>query len=208
MGNLSDVDFEGAAPLRDGYQAIPPGWYQLYMESSEVKDTSNNKGKMIACVFAVGTGEHEGAKIYCNFNFWNENQKTVDIAKSQWTAICEAAIGMPKVLSGDSSGLYNKTFMAKIDNVPGGSKVNGVWVEDPLKRKNEIVFNKGTIMGTREYYANNQPGAAATPTPQAASASTAQAAPAAGQATQAPAAANPAPTPVTPGVGKKPWDKR
>lgn len=201
MANLSDVNMDDAGELKAGFEAIPPGWYQLYMESSEVKDTNDGKGKYLACVFAVGLGDHEGAKIFCNFNFWNESEKAVNISKASWRVIVEAATGMPKLLSNDSATLHNKTFMAEISNVPGGSKVNGVWVEDPSKRKNEIVFRKGSIMGTKEYYATQKstPAAGAAAAPQTATgpAPAAQTAPA--------AAATP---PVTPGVGKKPWDKR
>lgn len=194
MNDLANVDFDnGVEPLRDGYKAIPPGIYQLYLESREMKETSGGKGGMIACKFKVGMGEHEGATIYCNFNFWNDNEKTVNIAKSQWSAIVQAATGMPKLLSGDSSGLLNKTFMAEIINVPAQKKINNEWVDDPDgKRKNEIVFNSGSIMSCNDYHAAKKTAPVAV-----------QAAPAAAATTPAPAAA-----PVTPGVGKKPWDKR
>lgn len=188
MADMRDVDMSDAGELSEGRKAIPPGDYQVYMEESERKTTSKGDGEMLACTFVVMGGEYEGAKIFHNFNFWNQNKQAVDISKASWRALCEATLGQPNALNNDSTSLHNKPFWAKIDNVAGRSKnAEGVYVEDPNKRVNELVFRKGTIRMI------------------GAQAPAAQAAP---QAAAAPAAAAPAASkPVTPGVGKAPWKK-
>jgi hypothetical protein len=182
-GNLYDVDTSEASPLSEGFKAVPPGMYELFMESSDKKTTNDGEGEYLACVFVVGRGEHEGAKIFCNFNFWNKNQKAVDIAKSSWRALCEVTLGQPNAINNDSASLHNKLFVAEISNKPAYNKETGK-NDHPTYRSNEIVFRKGTILSSKEYFAAQS------------------------QAKDEPKTEATVPTkPVKPGAGKPPWVK-
>lgn len=193
MVDMRDVDTSDAAGLSEGFKAVPPGFYPLYMESSEKKDTKDGKGAYLACIFKVATlDEYEGASIFCNFNFWNENQKAVEIAKSSWRAICEAALGQPTAINNESASLHNKLFVAEISNVPAYNK-DTKKNDHPTMRSNEIIFRKGTIVNSKEYFEQQK----AKPTPAAQPAAQGSEAP---TGTTAPA--------VTPGKGARPWDKK
>lgn len=181
MANLNDVDMTTAGELGEGFVAIPPGDYQVYMESSERKTTKNGDGEYLECAIIVATGPHEGAKVFSRLNLWNPSAQAVEIAKSQWRALCEATLGQPFALNNESSSLHNKMFIAEVANVPMNDK------NPNSKRTNELVFRKGKIRGM----GNNQK---LPPQPQNAPASQAAAQPVAS-------------APVQASVGKPPWKK-
>lgn len=137
MANLSQIDMSDAEELGTGFKAIPPGEYQVYIESSEFKTTKKGNGEYLECVLVVATGEYENSKVFVRLNLINENADAVRIAKSQLRALCEATVGQPFV--NDSSMLHNRVFMAFIDNVPMNK-------DDPnSKRSNEVKFSKGNV---------------------------------------------------------------
>jgi hypothetical protein len=150
MGNMSDLDMSDAEDLREGFKAVPPGDYQLYMESSERKTNKKETGEYLACVFVVAGGEYENSKIFCNFNLWNTNTEAVRIAKAQWRALCEAVLGQPNAINNDSASLHDNLFVAQVDNKPAYNKESGK--NDHLTlRTNELVFRKGTLMSIKQY---------------------------------------------------------
>lgn len=195
MADLTDVNMLDAEGLRDGFEPLPPGEYQLFMESSDRVSTKAGDGELLKCVFIVGMGPHEGKKIFSNFNLWNKSTEAVRIAKSQWAAICFAALGQPPEMVRDSSMLNSKLFYAEISNVPHHN--------DPTKRSNEIVFSKGKIRSLKEGPAGSQPIVGQQLAAQQQQAMSAEAAPQ--QAMQA-QQVNTA-TAVKPGNGKPPWAK-
>lgn len=195
MADLRDVDTSDAPELNEGFKAIPPGMYELYMESSERKTTSNGEGEYLACVFKVGRGDHENAKIFCNFNFWNKNPTAVEIAKSSWRAICEATLGQPNAINGESASLHNKLFVAEVENKPAYNKESKK-NDHPTNRTNEIVFRKGTILNSKQYFTSQQQAS------KPATASGGSQEPQGQQTASAPAA-----TTVKPGAGTAPWKK-
>ena len=147
-GNLLDIDTSDAQELSEGFVAIPPGEYPMYIESSDRKPTSNGAGEYLECTLIVASGEYEGAKIFARFNLWNQNQQAVDIAKSQWRALCEATLGQPNAINNDSGSLHNKMFMAQVANVPAYDKATKQ--DHPTRRTNEIVFRKGTVRSMQQ----------------------------------------------------------
>lgn len=181
MALLSNIDMTDAQELGEGFRIVPPGEYQVYMESSDFKDTKAGTGKYLECVLVVADGEYEGAKIFVRLNLINPNQQAVDIAKSQLRALCEAIVGQPFV--NDSAMLHSRPFFALIDNVAMNK-------DDPnSKRSNEVVFRKGTI---RSINSGAVPGLAAEPVQQKTTAPKVVATPA----------------PVTPASGLPPWKQK
>jgi hypothetical protein len=189
MAQLGDIDTSTAGELSEGFQAFPPGDYPLYLESSERKTTKKGDGEYLECVFVVADGEHKSKKVFHRFNLWNPNQTAVDIAKSQWRALCEVTVGQPNAPGNDSASLNYKIFWAAVNNVPMNK-------DDPnSKRSNEIVFRKGKLRAAGAGGGAPAPIASAPPPQQNTQAA------AVAQGTAAPA--------VVPGSGgRPPWAKK
>lgn len=153
MASLQGLDMSDAEGLREGFTAVPPGEYQIYLDTSDRVSTSTAPNEMLKCTFVIAAGEYQNRKLFCNFNLWNSNQDAVRIAKSQWAAICFAALGQPPETVRDSSQLNSRIFFAEVANVSGQSKNSAnKWVDDPEKpRRNEIVFNKDSIKSLNGY---------------------------------------------------------
>lgn len=137
MAELRNLDMNDAQELGEGFRIVPPGEYQLYIESSDIKNTKKGDGQYLELISVVVDEEYKGAKIFTRLNLWNNSQQAVDIAKSQLRALCEAIVGQPFV--NDSSMLHSRPFFALIDNVAMNK-------DDPnSKRSNELIFRKGSI---------------------------------------------------------------
>ena len=198
MSNLRDLDTSDAPELNEGFKVVPPGEYQLYMDSSERKATNDGQSEKLECVFVVAAGEYENSKIWCSFNLWNKSVDATNIAKAQWRAICEATVGQPDAPNKDSASLHNKIFFALVDNVAAYDKATGK--DHETKRKNEIVFRKGTIMSSKEWQAKQKAG-------QTAPAKTAETKTAEQPEQAQETKASPQPS-VTPGKGLPPWKNK
>jgi hypothetical protein len=136
MAQMQDVDTSNAEELNEGFTVFPPGEYILYMEASERKATNAGDGEYLSCTFTVAEGEFEGRKVFHMFNLWNKSQQATDIAKSQWKALCEAAVGQPNAPNGDSSSLHFKKFLGTVGVDPA---------KDNYAAKNKLIFRKGTV---------------------------------------------------------------
>lgn len=155
MASLSNIDMTDVQELGEGFRIVPPGEYQVYIEASEFKKTKKGDGEYLELVLVVADGDYEGAKIFVRLNLINPNQTTVDIAKSQLRALCEAIVNQPFV--NDSAMLHSRPFFALIDNV-------AMTKSDPnSKRSNEVIFRKGSI---RSLHSGAAPGVAAGPVTQ------------------------------------------
>lgn len=189
---LIDIDTSDAGELNEGFEPFAPGEYTIYLENSERKATKNADGEYLNCIFVVAEGENKDRKIFHMFNLWNKSQQAVEIAKSQFRALCEATVGQPNAPGNDSASLHFKPFIATIVLKPA---------EGNFKAKNEIAFRKGQIRPVGVYAGAGQPQAQPQQQP-------------AQQATVVPMVSTPqgaavAATPVAAGVGSRPaWAKR
>jgi hypothetical protein len=196
MGNLSDVNFSEASELGSGYKAFASGDYYLYMEASEIRQYGDEQ--KFECVFVIASGDEEGAKVREWFQLWTErldkNGNLIrNMEKAKVIALCEAILGQPYPINGESTSLHNKIFLAHIENIAQWNKELGK--PDPEKRTNRISFTKDSIRPNKPFVNNT-----AQPVMQTAS----QPAPATQPVVQH---AAPSPTPVKPGTGKAPWKK-
>lgn len=146
MASLTHIDMTNVTELGEGFRAIPPGEYQVYIEESGFEPTTDNrngknKNEYLKFMLVVCTGEYENSKIPVFLNLINESADSVIIAKSQLAAICEATYGQPFV--NDSSLLHNRPFFALIDNVPAYDKATKS--DHPTNRANKVIFKRGTI---------------------------------------------------------------
>jgi hypothetical protein len=188
MADLSDIDTTNAADLGDGFEPFPAGEYVLYLEESERKESTTGKGAFLNCTFIVKEGEFQGRKVFHRFLLWNPEPKNCERAKSEWRALCEAAINQPKAPDNDSTKLHYQPFVGTVKVVPP---------KDNYGAKNEMVFLKGKIKSLAEQ--GSRPVGVAAPQQQPAQ----QTAPATAGVTQtAPAAA------ATGGAARPAWAKR
>lgn len=143
MASLSGINMDDAKELGEGFRIIPPGEYQVIMENSEWRDTKSklantSQNEFLECRLLIVDGEYEGSTVICRLNLRNDNPTAVEIAKSQFRALCEATLGQPVPLNNDSASLHSRPFFVFIDNVP-------MTKDDPnSKRSNEVKFSKGS----------------------------------------------------------------
>lgn len=139
MASINDVNMADAGELQEGFKIAAPGEYTLYMEESGRNPTNANDGsELLYCKFIISGGEFDGVSVQHRFNLWNKSQQAVDIAKSEFRALCEACIGLPLVK--DSSELHYKKFTGTLTVESSVSKKDG-----KEYKNNRLVFRKGSI---------------------------------------------------------------
>ena len=69
---------------------IPAGWYNVMVDESDIKPTSDGAGARLAVRFNVIDGEFAGRKIYTGFNIRNANPVAQEIAFKQLSALAHA----------------------------------------------------------------------------------------------------------------------
>ena len=156
MGNLNDVDMSDAGELSEGFSVFPPGEYTLYLESSERKLTNDGEGEYLNCTFVVAEGEFKDRKIpFQMFNLWNKSQKTVEIAKQHWRALCEVTVGQSSAPGQDSASLHFKPFIGTVEVEPAVmTDTEPKTVKYPAK--NKLVFKKGKIRSVQGHVGAGQ----------------------------------------------------
>lgn len=94
------------------YAELPNGTYQLEIEASEVKPTSNGKGTILKVTNnVVAPEEYAGRKLFNNYNLENESAQAQEIGQKQFAALCRA-IGVDGV--DDSEELHFHTYTARV----------------------------------------------------------------------------------------------
>lgn len=103
--NANDVD-----PAAD-FEAIPAGKYLAIITESGMKSTKSGNGSYLELVFQVIDGEHKGRLLWARLNLDNPNSLTVQIARSELSAICRAVgVMQPK----DSVELHNLPLLVTV----------------------------------------------------------------------------------------------
>ncbi len=69
---------------------IPAGKYQAVITDSELKMTKSGTGSYLELTFEIISGEYEKRKLWARLNIRNNNQKAVEIAQRDLSAICHA----------------------------------------------------------------------------------------------------------------------
>jgi hypothetical protein len=126
-GNLSAFEFDASAvELASSFDPLPAGNYNVIITESEVKETKNGTGQLIALKMCVFDGEFENRIIFSNINFKNAHETTQKIGKQQLASLCKAVgVLTPK----DSSDLHDKPLVVKVIISPA---------KDGYEAKNEV----------------------------------------------------------------------
>ena len=112
MSAVLNFDASTVAPDTGAQDALPAGWYDAMMESSEMKPTKDTTGAYLECKFNVLAPAHSaGKKIYARLNLRNANPTAQEIGYKQLSAICHAT----RVLQiADSAQLHNIQLNLKL----------------------------------------------------------------------------------------------
>ena len=103
MTDLNGFDARTVEPSAN-FEPIPAGTYLAAITASEMKPTKNGNGSYLEFEFAVLEGDCKGRKLWARLNLDNPNATTVQIARSELSAICRATgVMTPK----DSCELHN-----------------------------------------------------------------------------------------------------
>lgn len=95
---------------------IPAGKYQAVITDSELKMTKSGTGSYLELTFEITDGEFEKRKLWARLNIRNSNQKAVEIAQRDLSAICHAVnVLHPQ----DSSELHDKPMTIVVRLVKG-----------------------------------------------------------------------------------------
>lgn len=93
---------------------LPEGKYSCAITKAEMADTKSGSGMMIKAEFRIMDGQHEGRKVFHNFNVQNTNPKAQEIGLAQLKALMEAAgwkefkLESPQALEGVAVGVKTK----------------------------------------------------------------------------------------------------
>ena len=73
-----------------GFDPIPAGKYVAVINDDIMKDTKSGNGRYLQLEFEIIEGEYRGRKLWARLNLENPNAQTVQIARSELSAICRA----------------------------------------------------------------------------------------------------------------------
>jgi len=115
---MTELNFDSTViePANGRFELLPVDDYLAVISESAMKDTkkimSNGKpGKYLSFTFTVIEGDYKDRKVFVNLNLDNDNEKTVEIAQKDLSAICRATgILHPK----DSSELHDKPIVISV----------------------------------------------------------------------------------------------
>lgn len=110
MGTAVNFDSTGVKPASPN-EPLPVGWYRMAITASEMKPTSDGKGKYLQLEHTALDGDYKGRKAWARLNLQNANETTVKIAQEQLSAICHCT-GVLKITN--SSQLHNIPMLVKL----------------------------------------------------------------------------------------------
>jgi len=110
MANLNGFNANHVEPMTD-FDPLPAGKYVAVITHSEMKPTRSGNGSYLELTFQIIEGEHKGRRLWARLNLDNPNPLTVQIARSELSAICRAVDVMePK----DSCELHNLPLVISV----------------------------------------------------------------------------------------------
>ena len=110
MSTEMNFDATGVKPSSPN-DPIPLGWHKMAIVASEMKRTTDGKGRYLQLEHQVLDGDFKGRKAWARLNLENQNAETVRIAQEQLSAICHAT-GVLKITN--SSQLHDKPMLVKL----------------------------------------------------------------------------------------------
>lgn len=138
MSDLTEVfgqngfDVSTVEPSTDQHELIPAGWVTVGINTAELKVTNNEQGQYIGVDFILIGEFQNGRHIFENYNIQNPNQKAMEIAYRDLSALGRA-INVPVIQNTDQ--LAGRELMIRIvikKNKKSGEMENNVGAYAPL----------------------------------------------------------------------------
>jgi len=82
------------------YEVLPPGWYNVSINSADLMQTKSGTGQYIKLRLDVTGPTHQGRVVFANINVKNDSQKAEEIGRQQLGELMRA-IGLPRVRDTD-----------------------------------------------------------------------------------------------------------
>jgi len=120
MANLGQAFNTSEIPQSENnFEPIPAGWYEVAVNSAELKDTKAGTGQYIAIRYDVLGPAHQGRVIFGNLNIRNPNPKAQEIGIQQLGELMRA-IGLASVEDTDQLIGGQLEVKVKISPASGG----------------------------------------------------------------------------------------
>lgn len=100
------------ATERGDFPLLPKDKYVAMVTGSEIKPTNDGQNERLIFTFEIIEGEYLGRKLWVGLNLFHSNQKTVEIANREMSAICHA-IGVME--PDDSCELHDKPLVISVN---------------------------------------------------------------------------------------------
>ena len=139
---ILDFDAEAVQP-EQGFDPLPPGKYCAEIISCTEQATKNQSGFMTVFGFRILEGEYKNRILYDRLNLKNQNQKTVEIARGQLSALCRA-VGVLKPYA--ASELFNKPIVLQVAQQKDNPQYNEI--------KKYLPANVAAESAPKELFAN------------------------------------------------------
>ena len=109
---MPQLNFDAAqVQPQKAFEPVPNNWYNVVIDESDIKPTNSGTGAYLALRMNIIDGDYANQKLFCRLNIQNDNDKTVEIAYQQLSAICHAT---NTIQVNDSTELHNKPFQVKV----------------------------------------------------------------------------------------------
>lgn len=165
---LNDQSLLESRPSEGAFDLLPDGTYLLEAVETKDRNTVSGTGRQLLVIYRVVEGEHEGRKIYVNYNYDNASAQAVKIAWSELKALslaigCEDTVEAFTSFMQDTDQAIGIPFWSKVRLRPAGKTKDG----RDYKAQNEI---------SKYFPAGEEPGQSSEPATPAARANPAPAA--------------------------------
>ena len=89
---MAELNFEILEPTENeerSFEPLPDGWYKAAVMDEELR-TSNAGNEMLNMTFEITEAEHEGRRVWNNYNLWHPKSDVVEIAQRQFSDLARA----------------------------------------------------------------------------------------------------------------------
>ena len=148
---MAELQFNSAnVEPQQSFEPIPKGWYNLAVESCELKPTKAGTGSYLSLQLKVQEGEFANRTVFDMITYSNPNAQAVEIGHRKLSALCRA-VGIVELTSTDM--FLNRVVAAKV-----GIRIDKTGTYDP---QNDVREYKSASAATAPVVGNAA--AAATP---------------------------------------------
>jgi len=135
-------DARNVAPDTGGGDPLPAGWYNVAVDESAMKPTSDGTGAYLELRLNVLDGQFANRKLFTRLNLRNNNAQAQEIAFKQLSAICHA-IGRLQI--NDSQELHGQPLKVKATVRGARPKLdgNGNPTGEQYEASNDVKAYKG-----------------------------------------------------------------